>query len=54
LEIFKFRINAEGSEENVVGKVKVQKYKGAERFKYEELHRYVRGEEGGRTSRRTV
>jgi len=32
LEIFKFRINAEGSEENVVGKVKVQKYKGRENF----------------------
>jgi len=34
--------------------IKVQKYKGAERFKYEELHRYVRGEEGGRTRGRTV
>jgi len=46
LEIFKFRINAEGSEENVVGKVKVQKYKGRENFIYEEMHMYVRGEEG--------
>jgi len=46
LEIFKFKINAEGSEENVIGKVKVQKYKDRERFKYEEMHRYVRGEEG--------
>jgi len=44
LEIFKFRINAEGSEENVVGKVKVQKYKGAERFKYEEMHIHIAGE----------
>jgi len=33
LEIFKFGINAKWSEENVIGKVKVQKYKGAERFK---------------------
>jgi len=32
LEIFKFKINAEGSEENVIGKVKVQKYKGTENF----------------------
>ena len=43
MEIFKFKINAEGSEENVIGKVKVQKYKGTERFKYEELHIHIAG-----------
>ena len=34
--------------------IKVQKCKGRENFIYEEMHMYVRGEEGGRTSRRTV